>query len=152
MFRLLFALFLFIPLIEIYFLIQVGEVIGAGWTIFAVLATAVIGASLIRAQGASTLLRAQSNLQQGSLPAMEMVEGIALAVSGVLLLTPGFFTDTLGFILLLPVFRRAMIARLLRQGQFTMHSSSTRYTHRGSSESTIIEGEIVDRDDHQQLK
>ncbi len=151
MFRLLFALFLFIPLIEIYFLIQVGEVIGAGWTIFAVLATAVIGASLIRAQGASTLLRAQSNLQQGSLPAMEMMEGIALAVSGVLLLTPGFFTDTLGFILLIPVFRRGMIARLLRQGQFTMHSS-TRYTHRGSSESTIIEGEIVDRDDHEKLK
>lgn len=151
MFRILFVLFLLIPLIELYFLIQVGEVIGAGWTIFFVLATAVIGASLIRAQGASTLLRAQANLQQGSLPALEMLEGIALAMSGVMLLIPGFFTDTLGFILLIPIFRRALIKPLLNKGQFTMRGH-TMYSHRNSDDSTIIEGEIVDRDDHEQLK
>lgn len=151
MFRILFVLFLLVPLIEIYFLIQVGEVIGAGWTIFSVVATAVIGAGLIRTQGASTLLRAQANLQQGSLPALEMLEGIALAVSGVLLLIPGFFTDALGFILLIPFFRQALIKPLLKKGQFTMQGK-TMYSHRDSDDSTIIEGEIVDRDDHEQLK
>ncbi len=151
MFRILFVLFLFIPLIEIYFLIQVGEVIGAGWTIFSVVATAVIGIGLIRTQGASTLLRAQANLQRGSLPALEILEGIALAVSGVLLLIPGFFTDTLGFILLIPAFRRAMIKPLINKGSFTMHGQ-TMYSQSRHHDSNIIEGEIVERDDHQQLK
>lgn len=151
MFRIFFFIFLFIPLVEIYFLIQVGEVIGAGWTIFSVVATAVIGVSLIRSQGASTLLRAQQNLQQGSLPALEILEGIALAISGILLLIPGFFTDTFGFILLIPLFRQALIKPLLKNGQFTMHGQ-TMYSQRGADDSTIIEGEIVDRDDHTQLK
>jgi len=138
-------------LIEIYFLIQVGEVIGAGWTIFSVLATAVMGAGLIRAQGASTLLRAQTNLQQGSLPAMEMLEGIVLAVSGLLLLIPGFFTDAIGFLLLVPFIRRALIKPLLKNGQFTMRGH-TMHSQTRPDDSTIIEGEIVDRDDHPQLK
>jgi len=150
MFRSLVLLFLLVPLIEIYFLIQVGEVIGAAWTIFAVVATAVIGAGLLREQGASTLLRAQSTLQQGGLPAMEMVEGIALAASGMLLLTPGFFTDAVGFLLLTPFIRQALIKRFLKQSQFTMHSQ-TRYSHSSQMDPTIIEGEVVD-DDHQQLK
>jgi len=149
MFRTLFVLFLLIPLIEIYFLIQVGEVIGAGWTIFSVLATAVIGAALIRAQGASTLLRAQTNLQQGKVPAQEMIEGIMLAISGVLLLIPGFFTDTLGFILLIPAFRQAIIKPLVKQSRFTMNGQTMHSQHR-PDDATIIEGEIVDRDDDQQ--
>ena len=143
MFRILFFLFLFIPLVEIYFLIQVGEVIGAGWTIFSVVATAVIGVSLIRSQGASTLLRAQQNLQQGSLPALEILEGIALAISGILLLIPGFFTDTFGFILLIPLFRQALIKPLLKKGLFTMRGQAM-YSQRSADDSTIIEGEIVD--------
>ena len=78
MFRSLFLLFLLVPLIEIYFLIQVGEVIGAGWTIFAVVATAVIGAGLLRMQGLSTMQRAQMTLAQGQVPAMQMMEGLTL--------------------------------------------------------------------------
>jgi len=151
MFRFLLLLFLLVPLIEIYFLIQVGEVIGAGWTIFAVVATAVIGAGLLRVQGASTLLRAQANMQQGSLPAMEMMEGIALAASGMLLLTPGFFTDTFGFALLIPVIRQAMIKKLFNQKNFSMHSQ-TMYSQRGSMDSTIIEGEVVDDKEDRHLR
>lgn len=148
MFRFLLLLFLLVPLIEIYFLIQVGEVIGAGWTIFAVVATAVIGAGLLRVQGASTLLRAQSNMQQGSLPAMEMMEGIALAASGMLLLTPGFFTDAFGFALLIPAIRQLLIKKLFKQSQFTMHGQARYSHHHSHTDSTIIEGEVVDDERH----
>ncbi|MFW5426056.1 MAG: FxsA family protein [Methylophagaceae bacterium] len=148
MFRLLFILFLFVPLVEIYFLIKVGDVIGAGWTIFAVVSTAVIGAGLLRIQGASTLLRAQSNLLKGALPAMEMMEGFALALSGVLLLTPGFFTDAFGFLLLIPPVRRWIIGRKLQNATFVQSG----FTSSGHSDPTIIEGEVVDNDGEPRLK
>lgn len=143
MFRFLFILFLLVPLIEIYFLIQVGEVIGAGWTIFAVVATAVIGAGLLRVQGFNTLQRAQLSMAQGELPAIQMLEGVALLISGGMLLTPGFFTDTIGFILLIPILRQALIKRILRSGQFSVYGQTTG-SYQGQQQSTVIEGEIVD--------
>jgi UPF0716 protein FxsA len=148
MFRFLFILFLLVPLVEIYFLIKVGDVIGAGWTIFAIVATAVIGAGLLRVQGASTLLRAQLSLSKGSLPAMEMMEGFALALSGVLLLTPGFFTDTFGFLLLIPPVRRWLINRKLQDATFVQGD----FTSSSHSDPTIIEGEVVDTNDEPRLK
>ncbi len=147
MFRLLFIAFLLIPLIEIYFLIKVADVISAGWTIFAVVATAVIGAGLLRIQGASTLLRAQSSLSKGTVPTMEMMEGFVLALSGVLLLTPGFFTDTFGFILLIPPVRRWLINRKVTNASFRAGSFNTH-----NSDSTIIEGEIVEDEDDPRLR
>jgi len=148
MFRSLFVLFLLVPLIEIYFLIQVGSVIGGLWTVFLVVATAVIGAGLIKQQGMTTMQRAQSSLAQGQLPATEMLEGVALLLSGAMLLMPGFFTDAIGFILLMPPIRQGLIKRLIANGQFryqgrTMHSHSE-YGHR---DSTVIEGEVVDNDE-----
>ena len=152
MFRSLFILFLLVPLIEIYFLIQVGEVIGAGWTIFLVVATAVLGAGLLRMQGFNTLQRAQTSMAQGQLPAVEMLEGVALLCSGAMLLTPGFFTDAIGFILLVPAIRQALIKRVLKNGQFSM-SGQAMYSRRdGYKESTIIEGEVVDSDDDRHLR
>ena len=108
-FPIFFVLFLVIPIIEIYLLIKVGEQIGALLTIFFVVLTAVIGAGLLRQQGLSTLARFQKNLSNGKIPAQELVEGILLAVGGALLMTPGFVTDTMGFLCLLP-FRRKYIA------------------------------------------
>lgn len=112
MFPLLAILFLVVPLVEIYLLIQVGQVIGAGWTIFLVVATAVVGIWLLRLQGLSTLLRAQQKLRDQELPAQEILEGMGLVVSGALLLTPGFFTDTIGFLLLLPPTRIWLVGRI----------------------------------------
>ncbi len=151
MFRSLFLLFLLIPLIEIYFLIQVGEVIGAGWTIFLVVATAVIGAALLRMQGLSTLQRAQVSMAHGQLPAIAMFEGVALLLCGALLLTPGFFTDAIGFILLVPPIRQAMIKHVLKSGPFTMYGQSSGL-YRNHTDSTIIDGEIVDEDDKPHLR
>ncbi len=151
MFRSLFILFLLVPLIEIYFLIQVGEVIGAGWTIFLVVATAVLGAGLLRMQGFNTLQRAQTSMAQGQIPAVEMLEGVTLLFCGAMLLTPGFFTDAIGFILLVPAIRQALIKRVISKGQFSMYGQTMRSQQGGYRESTIIEGEIVD-DNEPRLK
>ena len=103
------VLFLVIPIIEVYLLIEVGGVIGAGWTILLIVFTAIIGVNLLRQQGISTLMRANKAMSQGQIPAMEMMEGIFLAVGGALLITPGFFTDFIGFVCLLPFTRRGII-------------------------------------------
>ena len=115
-FQLLFVVFLLVPLIEIWLLIQVGSVIGAGWTIFLVVFTAVLGATLVRAQGLSTYGRMQAMLARGQMPALEMLEGLALFLAGALLLTPGFLADGVGFVLLVPELRRGIIRGLLRRG------------------------------------
>lgn len=139
------VLFFIIPLIEVYFLIQVGTVIGAGWTLFLVVLTAVIGVSLLRQQGLSTLMRANQLMSQGQIPAMEMLEGLVLAVGGALLITPGFFTDALGFICLLPVTRRGLIRYLLLKSSIqTTYSVHRENQHHQSSKT--IEGDYTRED------
>lgn len=110
-------LFIAIPLVELYFIIVIGEMIGALWTVALVILTAVIGVNLLRIQGMSTLSRAQQNMAQGQIPAMEMLEGVALAVAGVLLITPGFLTDSLGFLCLFPPTRQAMIRAIMSKAR-----------------------------------
>ena len=111
----LLLLFLVVPLVEIWILIEVGQEIGALTTIALCVLTAVVGAALLRVQGLQTLMRAQDNLSRGEIPAIEMFEGMALAFGGAMLLTPGFATDTLGFLCLVPWTRRAMIRGALRR-------------------------------------
>lgn len=152
-FRLLFILFLTIPLIEIYLLIQVGEVIGAGWTIFLVVGTAVLGAALLRIQGLAILYEAQRKMAEGELPATAMIEGVMLLISGALLLTPGFFTDTLGFLVLIPMLRRRLARFVLSRGLMmgtasyssqTWHQSSR---HHDDNPGKTIEGDYTRRED-----
>ena len=111
----LLIVFLVVPLVEIYVLIEVGAVIGALPTVLACVATAILGGGLLRYQGFQTLRRAQSNMEQGQLPAMEMFEGVALAIGGAFLLTPGFVTDVAGFLCLIPWTRRALVVAALRR-------------------------------------
>ncbi|MFI3246399.1 MAG: FxsA family protein [Ferrimonas sp.] len=113
----LFVLFAVMPILEIYVLMKIGSAIGAGVTIAIVLLTAAIGASLVRSQGLSTLLSAQQKLNQGELPAQQMLEGLLLAVAGVLLVTPGFVTDAVGLLILLPWTRRPIAQALLQRVQ-----------------------------------
>jgi len=124
-------LFIIIPVIEIYLLIEVGSRIGALWTVMLVIATAVIGVNLLRFQGLSTLSRAQISMSQGVMPAMEMMEGLCLAVGGALLITPGFMTDSIGFICLIPVTRRALIRYIMANATMKMggvHTDQSFYT------------------------
>jgi len=120
--KILFLVFLVVPLVEIYLLIQIGSIVGAGTTIFLVVFTAMLGAILVRAQGFSTLARVQSQLGSGQIPAVEIVEGLFLFISGALLLTPGFFTDAIGFIFLTPPLRRMIIHGLIDRGLFRSFS------------------------------
>ena len=115
-FRLLLALFFLIPLIEIYLLIKVGGLIGAVPTVFLVVFTAVLGVALLRQQGFASLRRVQTMLARGEIPAIEVMEGAVLLVGGVLLLTPGFFTDAIGFLCLIPALRRKLIIWVMRRG------------------------------------
>lgn len=115
-FQLLFLTFLLVPVIEIYLLVKVGSLIGAGWTIFLVVFTAVVGAWLVRLQGLGAMARVQNTLQRGEMPAMEMLEGMMIFLAGALLITPGFFTDTIGFLLLIAPLRRKLALALLKRG------------------------------------
>ena len=76
-FPIVLAIFLIVPLTEVWLLVTVGGLIGAGWTVFLVVLTAVIGASLVRSQGINTLARSQDSLARGELPAVELLEGAA---------------------------------------------------------------------------
>lgn len=105
----LLILLLLIPIIEIMLFIEIGGTIGTGTTLLLTLLTALVGLALIRQQGLKTLLRAQQKMNWGELPALEMLEGMLFAIAGVCLLTPGFFTDTIGFVILIPPLRKAGI-------------------------------------------
>lgn len=104
----LFILFAAIPVIELYLVIKVGSLIGALPTVALLLAISLAGAWLVRHQGVGILRRIQAELAQGRLPAAELLDGALVLVGGVLLLTPGFFTDLLGLFFLIP-FTRAII-------------------------------------------
>ena len=154
MFQILLVAFLVIPIIEIYLLIQVGGIIGVGWTIFFVIGTALLGVSLLRQQGLSTWTRLNQSMAQGQLPPTILVEGILLLLSGAFLLTPGFFTDTIGFLFLTPFVRKMIATHLLSRGLFMASKMSASYTSQAtrppnshSVESHIIEGEYEDKSD-----
>lgn len=108
----LFLLFVAVPIIEIALFIQVGGAIGLWPTLLIVVLTAFAGTILMRAQGIMTLNRLQNALAEGKNPTDPMAQGAMILVAGVLLLTPGFFTDALGFSLLLPPVRVAIIRYL----------------------------------------
>ncbi|MBK5966163.1 exlusion protein FxsA [Thiocystis minor] len=102
-----------LPLIEIYFLIQVGSEIGALPTIGLAILTAVIGTLLVRHQGFGVLLRVREMLDRGEAPALAMMDGALLLMAGFFLLLPGFLTDSIGFLLLIPPLRGWMIGRYI---------------------------------------
>jgi len=108
-------LFIIMPIAEMAVLIQVGGMIGVLNTVGLVLLTAVIGAWLLRQQGVATLLKANQRLNSGELPAKEVAEGLILAIGGALLLTPGFITDTVGFLCLIPGTRHWLAAQALKR-------------------------------------
>ena len=110
-----FLIFFSIPIVEMYLLIEVAELIEALPTILLVMLTAVVGVSLIRQQGLSTLTKGIGRLNQAEIPAAEIIEGILLAMAGAFLITPGFLTDFIGFTITIPVTRRIIALMLLKR-------------------------------------
>jgi len=152
--RPLFLLFVLLPILELVLLIKVGSEIGVLPTIGLVLLTAATGIHLLRRQSLGTMLRAQSRLQAGDLPGQELVEGFLIAIGGALLLSPGFITDALALLLLVPWTRRALVQWLLRKGRLQTLSGSTggfTFTrfgggwppHGGGQASDVFEGEFT---------
>lgn len=128
MFIKLLLIFTAVPLLELYILIEAGRIIGLGATILLVLLTGVAGAWLARSQGVELLRRIQEETSSGRMPAATLIDGALVLVGGLLLLTPGFFTDLLGFSFLAPVTRvlwRKLLSTWLQQqvmrGNVTIH-------------------------------
>lgn len=155
----LFFLFVVMPVLELWLIIQVGGQIGGLNVIALVFLTAILGTWLLRQQGIKTLMQAQSKMNAGQMPAKEMVEGICLAVGGALLLTPGFITDAIGFACLIPGIRTGLIAVLIKnvkvrpmqggqgfnanfQSQARPHNDRAQGSHVNDGGHTIIEGEF----------
>jgi UPF0716 protein FxsA len=152
----LFLLFAILPILEIAILINMGELIGGWYTVAIVIVTAFAGAHLVKQQGLSTLIQAQQKMQAGNMPGQEMAEGLLLVIAGVLLVTPGFVTDGIGFLLSLPM-TRPLIAKALvkhlplnvvntsfngNNGNFSQHHQP----HSTNQSDDIIEGEFERKD------
>ena len=104
----LFLAFTIIPVVEIYLLIQIGSAFGVFTSIALVVFTGFLGAYLARIQGLQTLLRIQESLGEGRMQSGELLDALLIGVAGLVLLTPGFLTDTVGFVLLIPSTRNAI--------------------------------------------
>ncbi|MBK1723554.1 exlusion protein FxsA [Thiocystis violacea] len=137
----LLLLFIGLPLIEIYFLIEVGSEIGALPTIALSILTAVIGTWLVRLQGFGVLMRVRRMMDQGEVPALEVLDGALILVAGLFLLLPGFLTDIVGFLLLVPPLRRWVVGRYVQVAP--AHRTPTRGEGQGPR---VIEGDYR-RDD-----
>jgi UPF0716 protein FxsA len=108
----LLALFIVVPIVEIYLIIQVGQAIGALPTIAILIADSILGSLLMRSQGRRAWLRFQAALAEGRVPAREVVDGVLVVFGGAFLVTPGFASDAVGLLLLLPP-TRALIRRVI---------------------------------------
>ncbi|MCR2802566.1 FxsA family protein [Paenibacillus soyae] len=127
MYKWILAAFLIVPVIELWGILQMGEWIGGWNTFFIILAMSALGAYFARSEGRKVWLEAQRQLQSGQMPGRAIVDGIIVLFGGLLLLTPGFFSDILGLVLLLPITRpifRHMVLQWLekrmRNGNFTI--------------------------------
>lgn len=105
--------FVVVPLIELWVILQVGQLLGVGWTIALLVLFSIVGAALLRHQGRRAWRAFRNALEEGRWPGDEVTQGALVIVGGTLLLTPGFFTDGVGFLLLVPI-TRAGLSRLIR--------------------------------------
>ncbi|MBN2296353.1 MAG: FxsA family protein [Pirellulales bacterium] len=149
MLRLL-ILFTIVPLVELWLLISIGEVIGPFYTIAIILVTGVVGASLARWQGILCLQTVQRQIQAGQLPTDSLLDGLGILVAAALLITPGVLTDIVGFTLLIPSARRVVrrmlghiirtkIHRISTHGMGPNGSATSDYDH-----DRIIDVRIID--------
>ena len=136
----LLALFIVVPLAELYVILRVGDAIGAIWTILLLAADSVLGSILLRTQGRSVWRRFNAALADGKMPHREVIDGVLVVFGGAFLITPGFITDVVGILLLVPP-TRAVIRRLLvsRLGRRIAVNAATRGRMRYDVEGTARE-------------
>ena len=130
-----------IPIVEIYLFIKIGSQIGAFSTIFLVFFTAVVGVYYARYEGINTLRSGMMQIIKNQIPAHELISGAAIAFGAVLLIIPGFATDLIGFLLIIPITRRLILGRLNRK-----------FENKDTKKSNFIEGEFEDIEDDNDRK
>ena len=135
-FRLL-ALFIFVPLVELYLLFRIGAKIGPAPTIGLVVVTGFIGASLARQQGFKVWTPIQSELNAGKMPAGELIDGLLVLIGGIVLLTPGLLTDLCGFALMIPAVRDALKTRL--EKRFLKNADRSRTPPKTQTQDDVID-------------
>ena len=147
MFLLLLIIFILIPVIEISLFIEIGSFIGSFNTILLIFTTALIGVYFVRQQGISTYSKLYNQLQNQEAPIQTMFEGLVILISGILLITPGFFTDALGFLGLIPLTRVILI-------KIVANSILSRYGMKNQSpDDGSIEGDFEEiNDDEDKIK
>ena len=128
MFPLLIVLFVVVPIIELFVIIQIGQSIGVWWTIGLLIADSILGAMLMRSQSRAAWRRFNDTLAAGRPPARETIDGVLIIFGGALLLTPGFVTDAFGLIFLLPPTRAVVRKLLVRRfaGRMIVSATSSR--------------------------
>lgn len=149
--------FIVVPVLEIYVLIQVGQVIGAWWTILLLIADGFLGSYLVKREGSRAWQALQDALRENRVPARELADGALILIGGTLLLTPGFLTDVVGLAAILPVTRpvaRRLLTRVITRklvvvgprGEYPPGGSSRTRQSPGTDES-VVRGEVVDPPD-----
>ncbi len=130
-----------IPTVEIYLFIKIGSQIGAFTTIFLVFFTAVVGVYYAKYEGINTLRSGMTQIIKNQIPAHELISGAAIAFAAVLLIIPGFATDLIGFLLIIPITRRLILGRL-----------NKKFENKKAKKSNFIEGEFEDIEDDNDRK
>jgi len=140
----LFLLFIAVPLVEIALFIQIGGFLGLWPTLGIVIITAFLGTWLVRAQGIAAMNQVRGSFSQLQDPSEPLANGAMILFAGALLLTPGFFTDGVGFLLLFPPFRKAAFLYLKKRMRVQSFSVGTPPPHRETPSSSIIDGEYTE--------
>ena len=130
-------IFIGIPTLEIYLMIKIGGKIGALNTVLLIFLTAIIGIYFAKREGIKTMKSGVIGMYQNKIPVNEIISGASIALAALLLMTPGFFTDTLGFLLLIPYTRKILISIFIKKGT---NSTSQKNTN-------VLDGEIIENKD-----
>ena len=132
-----FLLFIGVPALEVFLMIKIGGKIGALNTVSLILLTAIIGVYFAKLEGIKTMRSGVMNLYQNKIPVYEMVSGASIAIAALLLIIPGFFTDTIGFLLLIPFTRKIIISFFVRKRNTTTNQENI----------NTLDGEIIEDKD-----
>jgi UPF0716 protein FxsA len=147
MLPLLVVLFITVPILELFVILQIGQEIGPWWTIGLLIAASILGSMLMRTQGRAVWRRFNEAMQAGRPPAREVLDGVLIIFGGALLLTPGFVTDIVGLTFLLPPTRAVLRRLLVRRfaGRMIATATRTRPPRRGAYD---VEGQATEVDPH----
>ena len=133
----LFLIFIGIPAIEVFFMIKIGGKIGALNTVSLIFLTAIIGVYFAKLEGIKTMRSGVMNLYQNKVPVYEMFSGASIAIAALLLIVPGFFSDTIGFLLLIPFTRKILISFFVKKNKISTSQENT----------NTLDGEIIEDKD-----